>query len=69
MARRRLTSASREDLSDARLKLDTAAHNVQAALKNPLDDEVREALANAAAMTEQALAALQRVRVYLDGGD
>jgi hypothetical protein len=68
MGTRKLTNACREDVGDARLKLDTAAHNLQAMLKNPQDDEVREALDNAVAMTTQALAALRRVQGHL-GGD
>lgn len=68
MSFRKLTNACREDLSDARLKLDTAAHNLQVMLKNTQDDEVREALNNAVAMTTQALAALQRVQGHV-GGD
>ncbi len=69
MSRRRLTNASREDLSDARIKLETSAHNIQAMLKNPVDDEVREALANAVTMAQQALSALLRVQGHLDGSD
>lgn len=56
-----LKAAAREDLSDARLLLETAAHNVQAALRNPDADEVRCALETALTMAAQALAALKRV--------
>ncbi len=56
---KRLNESLREELSDARLVLDTAAHNVQALLR---DGDVDQSLANAIAMTEQGLASLKRVR-------
>jgi hypothetical protein len=56
---KRLSEALREELSDARLVLDTAGHNVQALLR---DGDVEQSLANAIAMAEQGLAALKRVR-------
>jgi hypothetical protein len=68
MGTRKLTNACREDLGDARIKLDTAAHNLQVMIKNPQDEDVRAALDNAVTMATQALAALRRVQGHL-GGD
>jgi hypothetical protein len=57
----KLNASQREDLSDARLVLDTATHNVQAALLNPDPEESQEAFEAALRQTEQALNALKRV--------
>jgi hypothetical protein len=62
----KLNASQREDLSDARLVLDTATHNVQAALLNPDPEESREAFEAALRQTEQALNALQRVNDSLN---
>ena len=62
---KRLSATDREDLGDLRIKLETAAHNIQVMLKNQDIDEIRVAVGNAAEMTAQALAALQRVRDHL----
>jgi hypothetical protein len=64
--RQPLSANAREELSDARLLLETAAHNAQAALRNPDADEVRCAVETAVTMTTQALAALVRVRALAD---
>lgn len=55
------TMSQREDLSDARLVLDTAVHNAQAALRNEDPEEACEALQAAVSQTRQALVALERV--------
>jgi hypothetical protein len=57
---RPLTNAAREQLSDARLLLESASHNCQAALKQT--DDVDHAIANAEEMATQALAALRRLK-------
>ncbi|MBA3936472.1 MAG: hypothetical protein H0X38_03340 [Planctomycetes bacterium] len=62
---KRLSNSDREDLGDLRIKLETAAHNIQVMLKNQDIDEIRVAVGNATEMTAQALAALQRVRDHL----
>jgi hypothetical protein len=62
---RHLPASAREQLSDTRLLLDTAAHNTQVALKNTDYHEALIALDIALAMTEQALAALRRTRAAL----
>jgi|GEM_PF-2965461 hypothetical protein len=59
---RPFNASNREDLSDARLLLETAVHNIQACLRNPDPDEAHCALEAALTMASQALAALQRVR-------
>lgn len=61
----KLSAAAREDLSDTRLLLDTAAHNAQAALRNPDPEEGQEALDAALNQARQAVAALERVRATL----
>lgn len=58
----KLNAENREDLSDARLLLDTAAHNAQVALRNPIPEEAREALDSALRQTQQAALALERVQ-------
>jgi len=58
----RLTTAQREELSDARLVLDTAVHNLQATLKG---DDARHAFTAALEMTEQVLATLRRIEKTL----
>jgi hypothetical protein len=57
---RPLTNAAREQLSDARLLLESASHNAQAALRQTMD--VDQAIVSAEEMTAQALAALKRLR-------
>ncbi len=61
----RLGATAREDLGDARLLLDTAAHNVAAALRQGDPLEARAAIATALAMAGQAHAALERVAASL----
>jgi hypothetical protein len=58
---RRLGAAAREDLGDARLLLETAAHNVAAALRQGDPEEAQAAITTALAMAGQAHAALLRV--------
>jgi hypothetical protein len=58
---KRLGAAEREDLGDARLLLETAAHNVAAALRVSDPEEARAAIATALAMAGQAQTTLQRV--------
>ncbi len=61
-ARHPLTAAQREDLGDARLVLESAAHNARVAC-GPLiaADDAAQALANATAQAEQGLATLRRI--------
>ena len=61
-----LSEAQRDDLGDARLVLESAAHNARVALA-PLNDpeDVRQALANAVAQAEQGVATLRRVMAEL----
>jgi hypothetical protein len=61
-ARRKISKSNLEVLSDARLLLDTAAHNVSVVARSAIADDGFD---NAIAMTEQALAALTRVRQSL----
>ena len=63
----RLTVALREQVSDARLLLESAAHNaaILAKLEGTLDAEQLQALDNAAAQAAQAAAALRRVQKAL----
>jgi hypothetical protein len=58
---KRLGAAAREDLGDARLLLETAAHNVAAALRVADGEEAHSALITALAMASQAHATLLRV--------
>jgi hypothetical protein len=60
---RPLTKAAREDLSDARLLLETASHNLQMLARGEAaTPELDQALENAQRQLEQALAAVTRVR-------
>jgi len=56
-----LGAAAREELGDARLLLETAAHNAAAALRASDPVEARSALTAALAMAGQAQATLLRV--------
>ncbi len=56
-----LGATAREELGDARLLLETAAHNVAAALRQGDPVEARAALATALEMTVQAQRTLARV--------
>ncbi len=63
-----LSNAIKEDLSDARTLLDTAAHNVQAVLRSDQADAAQaDAVTSAMSMAEQAVAALRRVQGKLGG--
>jgi hypothetical protein len=55
----RFTKRQAEDLGDARLVLDSAAHNTRAAIRG---EDALQALDNAIAQAEQALATLRRIR-------
>ena len=59
----RLTKTQREELSDARLLLESAAHNagIAARATEELDAERIQALRNAATLAAQGAAALKRV--------
>lgn len=61
----KINADAREDLADARLLLDTATHNAQAALRNADPEEALEALDAALNQARQAAAALERVRAVL----
>lgn len=58
-----LGAALREQVSDARLLLVSAAHNaaIVAKVTGPLDEDQLQALLNAAAQAAQAAGALRRV--------
>jgi hypothetical protein len=60
---RRLTKSQREEVSDARLLLEAAAHNssIAAKVQGDLSDDQEQALRNAASQAAQAAAALRRV--------
>lgn len=60
----RLNAAQREQVSDARLLLESAAHNaaIIARLKTDLGPDELQALANAASQAAQAAGALRRVQ-------
>jgi hypothetical protein len=64
MSARRLSAAQREALSDARLLLDTASHNLQAVVRAtaPAGD-LDQALANAHRQIQQVLAILEVMQV------
>lgn len=62
---KKLSAAMKEDLGDARVLLETAAHNVQVSLR--LGEE-GDGLGTALTMAEQAVAALRRVQQKLGGG-
>jgi hypothetical protein len=69
---RPLTKAALEDLSDARLLLETASHNLRALSRGKLEElgpeaDVDQALANAQAQIEQVLATVGRVRAARGG--
>jgi hypothetical protein len=57
-APRKLSKALLEDLSDARLLLETAAHNVQALIRQ---QESGDALDAALRMAEQAVSTMRRI--------
>ncbi len=59
-----LNRSLREQVSDARLLLESAAHNaaIVAKLKGDLDPDQLQALSNAAAQAAQAAGALRRVQ-------
>lgn len=61
MAAFKLTVAEREQLSDCRLLLAAAEHDVQVAVRG-LGPDCGEALEHAVEQAEQALAGLRRVR-------
>jgi hypothetical protein len=56
---RKLSKALLEELSDTRLLLETATHNVQCLIRQQGSDDALEA---ALRMAEQAVAALRRIR-------
>lgn len=64
VAGQRFSADQREQLSDARLLLESAAHNaaIVAKFKDELGPEQLQALANAAAQAAQAAGALRRVQ-------
>jgi hypothetical protein len=55
----RFSKRQAEDLGDARLVLDSAAHNTRAAIRG---EDSLQALDNAIAQAEQALETLRRIR-------
>jgi hypothetical protein len=59
---KRFNAKQREDLGDARLVLDTALHNLRAAITNPDPGEAIIALETALTMIEQTTETLRRVR-------
>ena len=59
----RFTKRQAEDLGDARLVLDSAAHNTRAAIRG---EEPLQALDNAITQAQQALETLLRIRAELD---
>lgn len=56
---RKIPKALLEDLSDARLLLETAAHNVQSLIRKQESDEALDAALH---MAEQAVSTLRRIR-------
>lgn len=56
----RFSAAEREELSDSRLKLLSAAHNLAAALQG--GDDIQDALGNALQAAEQAAVTLRRLQ-------
>lgn len=56
------SAKQKEDLSDARLVLDTAIHNLRAAVSNKDPGEAIIALDTALTMLEQTISTLHRVR-------
>lgn len=65
-----LSVAQREQISDARLLLESAAHNAAIVVraKGPFDDTQLQALQNAAAQAAQAAGTLRRVERALRCG-
>ena len=63
----RLNKTEREQVGDARLMLEAAAHNASIVAKHlgGLDDDQRQALENAAAQAAQAAGTLRRVVLHL----
>lgn len=66
----RLTKELREQIGDARLLLEAAAHNAAmiAKVQGALDEDQRQALENAAAQAAQAAGALRRVLLAVRAG-
>ena len=66
----RLSKDQREQVGDARLMLEAAAHNAAIVAKHQggLDADQRQALENAAAQAAQAAGTLRRVLVQLNKG-
>ncbi len=58
----RLSSKQREELSDLKVVLMAAAHNVQAAVRG---DEIVQAVDNALMQAEQAVVSLRRIQEQL----
>jgi hypothetical protein len=59
---KRFNTKQREDLGDARLVLDTAIHNIRAAITNTDPSEAIGALDTAITMLEQTISTMRRVR-------
>ena len=59
---KRFNAKQREDLGDARLVLDTAMHNIRAAITNTDPAEALAALDTALTMIEQTTSTMRRVR-------
>ena len=66
----KLSKDQREQVGDARLMLEAAAHNaaIVAKFQGVLDDDQRQALENAAAQAAQAAGTLRRVVLQLKKG-
>jgi hypothetical protein len=62
---RKLSAKMKEDLADARVLLETAAHNIQVALRAEQGDE---GIGAALTMADQAVSALRRVQEKLAAG-
>jgi len=66
MPRPPLSAAQREDLSDARLMIDTASHNLRLSTTAVVDvANLATALANAETQLDQALITLRRLRAVV----
>ncbi len=62
MPEQRLTTTQREELSDARLMLDNASHNLQTVLRGAAErPDLAQALANTRLQVEQVLAIIDRL--------
>jgi hypothetical protein len=62
MPEQRLTTTQREELSDARLMLDSASHNLQTVLRGAAErPDLAQALANTRTQVEQVLAIIDRL--------